>query len=155
MSTPGDVTLTSRLTSAAASAASSHGLLPGGSGDRGAAKGCRSRDVAPCAAGSLVRGFYIDDRHISVPGTDCCCKQARAMHARSHLPSVHPIPQNHSDHAGSPRPRTYTTICSRQRPRTSLHSSLEHRGLCSRFFINKITDIILTYGLKIFKTQII
>ncbi len=35
MSTPGDVTLPSRRTSAAASTASSHGRLPGGSGDQG------------------------------------------------------------------------------------------------------------------------
>ena len=42
---PGDVTLPSRQTSAAVSAASSHGRLPGGSGDRcEAAGGCRSRD---------------------------------------------------------------------------------------------------------------
>lgn len=44
MSTSRDVTLPSRRTSAAASAASSHGRLPGGSGDRGgAARGWRSR----------------------------------------------------------------------------------------------------------------
>jgi len=32
--------------------------------------------VAPCGAGSHVRGFYIDDRHVSVSGIDCYCKQA-------------------------------------------------------------------------------
>jgi len=30
-----------------------------------------ARGVAPCGVGSLVRGFYIDDRHVNVPGIDC------------------------------------------------------------------------------------
>ena len=72
MSTPGDVTQLSRLTSAAASAASSHGRLLGGSDDRCEIAG----GVAHCGAGSLVRGFYVDDRHISVSGIDCYCKHA-------------------------------------------------------------------------------
>jgi hypothetical protein len=40
----------------------------------------------------LFAGFYIDDRHVSVSGIDRYHEHARAMHARSHLPSVHPRP---------------------------------------------------------------
>jgi hypothetical protein len=69
--------------------------------------------VAPFGAGSLVRGFYIDGRHVSVPGIDRYYKHARAMHARTHLSSIHLTSQNHSDQAGSPGHQIYATIVSR------------------------------------------
>jgi len=88
--------------------------------------------VAPCSAGSLVRGRYIDDRHVSVPGIDRYGQHARAMHARSHR-------SNHSSlikpfrPRGLARPRTYNSIASRSHK----PAGPEVRGILAR--VNEVS----------------